>query len=254
MINDRNPLITNLIKITLLISTFIASVPLLWLLNDFQISNVQSILKFQDGIFLDLIGRTSIFTLTTLLISVMTSITAGFAIAVLDVPFRKLLLFATLLTMLIPITALAMPLYVMLDRMGLNNNLLGIILASSYFPFGTFLAYLYFSSVLHQDLIGTGRIDGLGDFGLYLRIGLPLAKNLIFVITFFAFLTSWTSNYLPRILLTDPYTSILAVGIEPFLAQGWSEAALLMVAPPLVLYLASQRTIARGIFSGAVRG
>ena len=228
--------------------------PLYWLLQDFKFSDLQAILKFQDGIFLTLFERTSIFTLSTLVFAVATSITAGFAIAVLEVPFRRLLLFVTLLTMVIPITALAMPLYVMLDKIGLNNNLLGIILASSYFPFGTFLSYLYFSSVLHQDLIGMGRIDGLGDFGLFLRIGLPLAKNLVLVITFFACLTTWTSNYLPRILLTDPYTSILAVGVEPLLAQGLSSAALLMIAPPLVLYLASQRTIARGIFSGAIKG
>lgn len=253
MIVNQNRKIDVLIKITLILFTFMASVPLLWLINNYRTSDVRSILQFQDGIFLELIKRTSFFSLTTWIISVLTSVTAGFAIAVLDVPFRRFLLFATLMTMLIPVTALAMPLYVMLDKIGLNDNLIGLILASSYFPFGTFLAYLYFSSAFHPDLIGMGRIDGLGDFGLYRRIGLPLARNLVLVIAFFVFLTTWTSNYLPRVLLTDPHTSILSVGAETFLGQGWSTTALLMVVPPLVLYLASQRTIARGIFSGSVK-
>lgn len=79
------------------------------------------------------------FVLSALGISVVSCITAGFVLAVLDVPFRRFLIFFTLVTMLIPITVMAMPLYVMIDRLGLNNTILGLILAFSYFPFGAFL-------------------------------------------------------------------------------------------------------------------
>jgi multiple sugar transport system permease protein len=60
--------------------------------------------------------------------------------------------------MLIPITAMAMPLYVMIDGIGLNDTLLGLILASSFFPFGAFLSYLYYTSVLPPDLVGMGEL------------------------------------------------------------------------------------------------
>jgi multiple sugar transport system permease protein len=110
-------------------------------------------------------------------LAVTTSVTAGFALAVLDVPFRRSLLFLTLVTMLIPVTALAMPLYVMVDKIGLNDNILGLILASAFFPFGAFLSYLYFSASLPVDLIGMGRIDGLGDLGIYRHLWLPSFRS-----------------------------------------------------------------------------
>jgi multiple sugar transport system permease protein len=155
--------------------------------------------------------------------------------------------------MLIPITAMAMPLYVMIDGIGLNGTLLGLILASSFFPFGAFLSYLYFTSVLPPDLVNMGRIDGLGDFGIYRYLGIPLSKSLISVVTFFCFVSLWSSYHLPNILLADPSKSLLSIGIEAFYGQETALVAILMVAPSVLLFLAANKTIARGIFSGAVK-
>lgn len=244
---------SRLIKITLFIITLWASIPLLWILRDVGRMIFSPIVYYDNGVFFIWLKNTSIFVLSALGISVVTCITAGFVMAVLDVPFRRLLLFSTLVTMLIPITAMAMPLYVLIDRIHLNNTLLGLILASSYFPFGAFLSYLYYSSVLPPDLVGMGRIDGLGDVGIYRHLGIPLSKSLISVVSFFAFVGLWNSYQLPRVLLAEPSKSILSIGIEAFYGQGTTLIALMMVIPSVLLYLASQRTIARGIFSGAVK-
>lgn len=241
------------IKLTLLVITFWASFPLLWILRDVARMVFSPIVFYDNGVFFIWLKNTSIFVFSAMGISVISCITAGFVMAVLDVPFRRLLLFLTLLTMLIPITAMAMPLYVMIDGIGLNNTLLGLILASSYFPFGAFLSYLYYSSVLPPDLVGMGRIDGLGDLGIYRHLGIPLSKSLISVVSFFSFVGLWNSYQLPRVLLAEPSKSIMSIGIEVFYGQGTTLIALLMVIPSVLLYLASQRTIARGIFSGAVK-
>ncbi len=244
---------SRLIKLTLLIATFWAYIPFLWILRDIGRMMFAPIIFYDNGIFFTWLKNTSIFVFSAMGISVISCITAGFVMAVLDVPFRRLLLFLTLITMLIPITAMAMPLYVMIDGIGLNNTLLGLILASSYFPFGAFLSYLYYSSVLPPDLIGMGRIDGLGDLGIYRHLGIPLSKSLISVVSFFSFVGLWNSYQLPRVLLAEPSKSIMSIGIEVFYGQGTTLIALLMVIPSVLLYLASQRTIARGIFSGAVK-
>jgi multiple sugar transport system permease protein len=240
-------------KLTLIIATFWASIPLLWILRDIGRMIFAPIIFYDNGVFFTWLKNTSIFVFSAMGISVISCVTAGFVMAVLDVLFRRLLLFLTLITMLIPITAMAMPLYVMIDGIGLNNTLLGLILASSYFPFGAFLSYLYYSSVLPPDLIGMGRIDGLGDLGLYRHLGIPLSKSLISVVSFFSFVGIWNSYQLPRVLLAEPSKSIMSIGIEVFYGQGTTLIALLMVIPSVLLYLASQRTIARGIFSGAVK-
>lgn len=250
VIQRRN---TILIKLTLWILTLLASIPLWWLLQNMRDIDLASIASYQEGVIFRWLKETSIFVLSALVLSVTTSVTAGFALAVLDVPFRRTLLFLTLVTMLIPVTALAMPLYVMVDKIGLNDNIVGLILASAYFPFGAFLSYLYFSASLPVDLIGMGRIDGLGDIGIYRHLGLPLAKSLIGLVTFFSFITLWSSTHLPSVLLTDPAASILAIGIEAFFSQGSALIALLMIIPSVALYLVAQRSIARGIFSGAVK-
>lgn len=244
---------SRLIKLILLVITFWASFPLLWILRDVARMVFSPIVFYDNGVFFIWLKNTSIFVFSAMGISVISCITAGFVMAILDVPFRRLLLFLTLLTMLIPITAMAMPLYVMIDGIGLNNTLLGLILASSYFPFGAFLSYLYYSSVLPPDLVGMGRIDGLGDLGIYRHLGIPLSKSLISVVSFFSFVGLWNSYQLPRVLLAEPSKSIMSIGIEVFYGQGTTLIALMMVIPSVLLYLASQRTIARGIFSGAVK-
>jgi len=244
---------SRLIKIALFFATFWASIPLLWILRDVARMIFSPLIYYDNGVFFTWLKNTSIFVGSALTISVVCCVTAGFVLAVLNVPFRRFLLFTTLVTMLIPITAMAMPLYVMIDRIGLNDTLLGLILASSFFPFGAFLSYLYFSSVLPPDLVGMGRIDGLGDFGIYRHLGLPLSKSLISVVTFFCFVSLWNSYHLPRVILTEPSKSIMSIGIEVFYGQGTTLIALMMVIPSVLLYLASQKTIARGIFSGAVK-
>ena len=244
---------SRLIKATLFIMTFWASIPLLWILRDVGRMIFSPVIYYDNGVFFTWLKNTSIFVGSALTISVICCITAGFVMAVLDVPFRRVLLFTTLVTMLIPITAMAMPLYVMIDRIGLNDTLLGLILASSFFPFGAFLSYLYYVSVLPPDLVGMGRIDGLGDFGIYRHLGIPLSKSLIPVVTFFCFVSLCNSYHLPRVLLTEPSKSIMSIGIEAFYGQGTTLIALMMVIPSILLYLASQNTIARGIFSGAVK-
>ena len=244
---------SRLIKVTLLIMAFWASFPMFWILRDVGRMIFAPFIYSENGIFFTLLKNSSIFVGVALSISVICCVTAGFVLAVLDVPFRRFLLFATLVTMLIPITALAMPLYVMIDGIGLNGTLLGLILASSFFPFGAFLSYLYFTSVLPPDLVNMGRIDGLGDFGIYRYLGIPLSKSLISVVTFFCFVSLWNSYHLPNVLLADPSKSILSIGIEAFYGQETALIAIMMVFPSVMLFLAANKTIARGIFSGAVK-
>lgn len=216
-------------------------------------ADLASIANYQEGIVFRWLSETLLFVVSALLLVVTTSLTAGFVLAVLEVPLRRTLLFLTLVTMLIPVTALALPLYVMVDKIGLNDQILGLILSSSFFPFGAFLSYLHFSSSLPLDLISIGRIDGLGDFGLFCHLGLPLAKPLIGLVSFFSFISLWGSSHLPRVLLTNPTESILSIGIEVFFSHNSALVAFLMIIPSTILYLVAQRSITRGIFTGAVK-
>ena len=246
-----------LIKLTLWALTLLVFLPFIWLLKEAG-PNYWLSIKFlsldQNGIVLVWLKNSAVFTLSSLAISVLSSIAAGFVLAILEIPFRKTMLFITLITMLIPITAMAMPLYVLIDKIHLNDSVLGLIIASSYYPFGTFLSYLYFVSALPGDLVGMGRIDGLGDWGLFWHLGIPLSKALWSIVIFFSFINLWNSYQLPKVLLNDPIHSTLPMGLELLYGNGTAIVGVLMLVPVILLYLLSQRSIERGIFSGAVKG
>ncbi len=226
------------------------TLPFLWLLK----SAILDFLNSQDGVILMWFKNSVVFTLAALAFSVLSSITAGFVMAILDIPFRKTMIVMTLITMLIPATAMAMPLYVLVDHVHLNDTILGLIIASSYYPFGAFLSYLYFTSAMPSDLVGMGRIDGLGDVGLFYHLGVPLSKSLWSIVTFFSFINLWNSYQLPKVLLNAPEHSTLPMGLELLFGKGTATIGILMLIPAIALYLLSQRSIERGIFSGAVKG
>ena len=238
------------IKLTLWLITFTVTLPFLWLLK----SAIFDFLNSQDGVILMWLKNSVLFTVAALALSVLSSVTAGFVMAILDLPFRKTMIVMTLITMLIPATAMAMPLYVLVDHVHLNDTILGLIIASSYYPFGAFLSYLYFTSAMPSDLVGMGRIDGLGDVGLFYHLGVPLSKSLWSIVTFFSFINLWNSYQLPKVLLNAPEHSTLPMGLELFYGNGTATIGILMLIPAIALYLLSQRSIERGIFSGAVKG
>ncbi|MCX6429857.1 MAG: carbohydrate ABC transporter permease [Actinobacteria bacterium] len=238
-----------LIKLTLWLITFTVVLPFLWLLK----ASVMDFANSQAGV-LAWVRDSVVFTLAALIFSVLSSITAGFVMAILYIPFRKTMIVLTLITMLIPATAMAMPLYVLVDHIHLNDTILGLVIASSYYPFGAFLSYLYFSSAMPGDLVGMGRIDGLGDWGLFYHLGIPLSKSLWSIVTFFSFINLWNSYQLPKVLLNAPEHSTLPMGLELLYGRGTATVGILMLIPAVLLYLLSQRSIERGIFSGAVTG
>jgi multiple sugar transport system permease protein len=238
-----------LIKFSLWLITFTVTLPFLWLLK----SALYDFANSQAGI-LSWVRNSVVFTLSALVFSVLSSITAGFVMAILYIPFRKTMIVLTLITMLIPATAMAMPLYVLVDHVHLNDTILGLIIASSYYPFGAFLSYLYFSSAMPSDLVGMGRMDGLGDWGLFYHLGIPLSKSLWSIVTFFSFINLWNSYQLPKVLLNAPEHSTLPMGLELLYGKGTATVGILMLIPAILLYLLSQRSIERGIFSGAVKG
>ena len=248
---------SRLINLTLWALTILVLLPFIWLIRQAgpqYVLSTRFVFMNQNGIVLAWLKNSLLFSLVALTISVISSVTAGFVLAILQIPFRKFLLFITLVTMLIPITAMALPLYVLVDKIHLTDNIWGLIIASSYYPFGTFLSYLYFVSAMPGDLIGMGRIDGLGDWGLFRHLGIPLSRSLWSVVIFFSFLNLWNSYQLPKVLLNDPRHYTLPMGLELLYGSGTAIVGVLMLIPILGVYLLSQQAIERGIFSGAVTG
>ena len=235
----------------------------------------QRIIEYQDSEVL-LWGSNSIrYALWALALSLLLSIPAGYILAVARFPGRRLILWLTLITMLLPPSALVLPMFMELNLFHLINTRWAVILPSAFFPFGTYLTYIYYASSLPRDLLDAARVDGCSEVKLFWHIALPLAKPLLGLLAFINFNTNWNNFFGPYVLLNDDTLFNLPVGIQQFVLAtsalrpgfnpspgvmvGYQQAeaalfGLIMVIPVAIVFLFAQRYVIGGAFTGSVKG
>lgn len=230
-----------------------------------------NLLSFQDGAVLTWAWNSTWYTIVIVVISCITALTAGYALAATKIYFRRTLLIFTLVAMIIPPVALVLPIFIEVSALGLYDSPWAVILTSSFFPFGAFLAYIYFSTSIPNDLYDAARIDGCTEFGLFLRVAVPLSKGLLGMLAFFSFTGAWANYFLPYVVLGSNQNFTLPVGLgvlfsaTPALVPsrgasiidvGRPEialAGLLLAVPILIVFLASSRLLVRGVLAGSVK-
>lgn len=230
-----------------------------------------NLLSQNDGIILKWMANSVTYTASIVVISCVTAVLAGYALAATTLPFKRVLLIITLIAMIIPPVALVVPLFVEISAIGLYDNPASVILTSSFYPFGVFLAYIYFSTSIPTEIYEAAKVDGAGEFTTFFRIALPLSKGLFGMLAFFSFSAAWVNYFLPYVLLQSQENFNLSVGLgflftsSPALnpqngAQqsliGRPEialASLLLAIPILIVFIASSRLLVRGVLAGAVK-
>jgi multiple sugar transport system permease protein len=233
-------------------------------------ANWDQLFDFQDGAVITWIGNSGLYAVGALIITLVASIPAGYAMALTKFRFRRLLLVLTLVVMLIPNTALVLPIFLELNTVGLIGNPLSVILPMSFFPFGVYLAYIYFSTSIPRDLLAAARIDGCGELQVFTRIALPLAAPIVALVAFFSFVQSWNNFFLPFVMLpsSDGYpiqvglTSLLAstpafnpssAGTQSVQLPTLALATVISVLPVLVVFLFAQRFLVAGLTAGGTK-
>lgn len=230
--------------------------------------NLQS---FDESVIGQWVINSILYSVVIVFLAVASSTLAGYVLAASKIPFKRFWLIVTLVAMLVPPVALVLPLFLEVTRLGLFNSPLAFILASSLFPFGTFLAYIYFVTSIPNELYEAAKIDGSGEYQTFWRIALPLARPLLGILAFFAFIATWTNYFLPFVLFgtSDNYPLPLGLGVlfsaTPALNPGLGAtqlpigrpevalAGLLVALPILIVFLLSQRFLVRGILAGGVK-
>jgi multiple sugar transport system permease protein len=213
----------------------------------------------QDGIIWTWLGNSVLYSGAALVITIIVTIPAGYTLAMHNFTGRRALLMSTLLVMLIPNTALALPMFLELNVVHLVNSPLAVILPFSFFPFGVFLAYVYFSTTMSHDLLDAARIDGAGEFQVFWRIATPLATPVIALVGFFTFVGNWNNYFLPFIMETGSRKMPVQVGLAELMSSGrvslpqLALATLISVAPVLIVFLFSQRFLVTGLTAAAIK-
>lgn len=211
------------------------------------------------------------YTVMSLVIALLVSVPAGYALAKL--PFRgsQVLLFVTLLTMIVPSAALILPLYLEMAAVHLINTPWSVILPLTFNPFGVYLIYLYAKTTMPDSIIEAARLDGCSELGILLRIFVPVAWPAITMVAFFAFVGAWNAFFLPFIMLNSQNLATLQTGLAllvsstgaiggggqsniPIHAPEVALAALVSILPILMVFLFAQRYLVAGQLAGAEKG
>jgi multiple sugar transport system permease protein len=231
--------------------------------------NWRSLIAFQGGLIWTWIGNSAFYCLAALAVTLVSSIPAGYALALTDFPGRKTLLAVTLIVMLIPNTALVLPIFLELSALRLIGSPLAAILPFSFFPFGVYLTYIYFSTAVSRDLLDAARIDGAVEFQVFARVAMPLASPVIALVGFFSFTGNWNNYFLPYVMLPGRKAPI-QVGLAELLSNvpqfnptnaasttislsTLALATVIAVAPVLIVFLFAQRFLVTGMTAGGTK-
>ncbi|MGN6762330.1 MULTISPECIES: carbohydrate ABC transporter permease [unclassified Leifsonia] len=276
--------------VVLVVFVLFFAIPIVWLLfavtksanalivaNPFSVgswgdfvANWNQLFGFQDGAVITWIGNSALYSLGALVITLLVSIPAGYALALTEFRLRRALLVLTLVVMLIPSTALVLPIFLELNSVGLIGSPLSVILPMSFFPFGVYLTYIYFSTSIPRDLLAAARIDGCSEFQVFTRVALPLAAPIVALVAFFSFVQNWNNFFLPFVMLPSSDGYPIQVGLTTLLASTpafnpssagsdsvqlptLALATIVSILPVLIVFLFSQRFLVTGMTAGGTK-
>jgi multiple sugar transport system permease protein len=229
------------------------------------------LMSFQNHAMLKWLRNSAIYSGGSLILTLITSVPAGYALALTRFRGRTTLLVVTLITMIMPSATLVLPIFLEINQFHLIGTIWSVILPFSFYPFGVYLVYIYFATSLPRDIIAAARIDGCSEWQVFAHIALPLARPVIALVAFFSFVGNWNNFFLPYLVLPNSDQFPVQVGLNQLLSSTPSfnpvagaglnitipELALAIIVailPVLVLFLFSQRALVSGMLAGSTKG
>lgn len=231
--------------------------PIQWIPETFHWSNYAKV--WTELPFATYYLNTVKISVLTTLLQIVTCSMAAYAFAKVKFPERDKLFFFYVATMMIPYQVMMIPQFMLMKELHLLNSHWALILLGAFNPFGVFL-FRQFYMALPEELSEAARIDGLGEFGIYARIVLPLSRPAIASLIIFTFMHSWNDFLAPLIYLNSDGLFTLQLGMQHFQSEHSTEygplmaAAVSAVIPTIIVYFLAQDHFVKGITAGAVKG
>ncbi|MFC7375532.1 carbohydrate ABC transporter permease [Brachybacterium sp. GCM10030267] len=235
-----------------------------WFGQDFQLlENIRAVLSANGGIFPRWALNSVLYAGVGSVLATYFAAAAGYALAKYRFPGRRLVYVLVLGGVLVPGTAVALPLFFLFSSIGITNTYWSVLIPSLVSPFGLFLASIYASAAVPDELLEAGRIDGVGELGLFHRLALPQLTPALVTIVLFQFVAIWNNYMLPLVMLADETLYPITLGLDNWRAQTdrlpefyqlTVGGALLSVIPLAILILVLQRFWRGGLTEGSVKG
>ena len=202
-----------------------------------------------------------VIALATTVVGVFLSCTAAYALSRFRFPGRKTGLTTFVVVQMFPSTLLIMPLYVVLDKLGLLNSITGLVLvySTTAIPFCVWTLKGYFDG-LPRELEEAARIDGASAWLIFRKIILPLARPGLAVTALFSFMTAWNEFILASTFMTSESRYTLPVLIQSSVGEFSSQyglfaaGAIVTSVPVMAVFYVLQKYLVGGLTAGAVKG
>ena len=216
---------------------------------------------FSAPFFWRQLANSALVAAATTGVGVFLACTAAYAFSRFRFPGRRAGLMAFLVTQMFPGTMMMIPLYHLLDRLGLLDRLAGLVLvySTTAIPFCVWMLKGYFDTI-PKELEESALMDGAGPLTIFYRIILPLSRPAIAVTALFSFMTAWNEYILAATFMSDEAAYTAPVALQHFVGDYTTEwghfaaGALVVSLPVMALFFALQRHLVGGLTAGGVKG
>ncbi|MGP4001647.1 carbohydrate ABC transporter permease [Streptomyces sp. 8N706] len=234
----------------------------LWFADPHPLRYLGDVLTYDDGIYLRWFGNSLLYAGVGAVVATLLSAAAGYGLAKFPFPGREGVFNLVLAGVLIPGTALALPLYLLFSELGLSNTYWAVLVPSAVSPFGVYLCRIYAAAAVPDSLLEAARIDGAGEGRIFAGLALRLMTPALVTVFLFQFVHIWTNFFLPLVMLSDSGLYPIQLGLtawqgyadrQPVLYQYTVGGAFLSVVPLMILMGVLQRYWRTGLTEGSVK-
>ena len=234
----------------------------LWF-GDFTLfENIANLATYRDGVFFRWMLNSILYAGAGALLATLFATMAGYAIAKYAFRGREAAFNVILGGVLVPATALALPLFLLFSQIGATNTFWSVFLPSLVSPFGVYLARIYASSSVPDEIIEAARIDGAGEVRTFFTVATRLMAPAMVTIFLFQFVSIWNNFFLPLIMLRDEELFPVTMGLYvwntqvsqiPEIRAYVIVGALLSIIPLIIAFLGLQRFWRNGLGAGGLK-
>jgi multiple sugar transport system permease protein len=229
------------------------------------LENLEGLATHQNGIFLRWFGNSVIYAGSISAGATIICAMGGYAFSKYDFPAKQFLFNFILGTIMVPSTALVLPLFLMLNKIGLLNTMWGVILPSLVNPFGLYLMKVFWDASLPNDLIEAARIEGASELQIFSRIGLPLMQTGLVTVALLCFVGAWNNFFLPLVVLSQDSLFPLTLGLNVWNSVSANSGgkpvynlivtgSMISVLPLLIAFIVLGKYWRGGLTAGASKG
>ena len=215
------------------------------------------------GIFIRWMLNSVIYAGVGGLLSMLISALAGYALAKHKFAGKELIFGVILGGVLIPGAVLALPLFLLLSKLGLTNTYLGVLLPSLVSPFGVYLSRVYAEASVPDELLEAARVDGSGEFRTFFTMVLRIMGPALVTVFLFQFVAIWNNFFLPLVVLSRNELFPVTLGLYAWQGQALGNpdivslvltGSLIASIPLVILFFSLQGYWRAGATAGAVKG